>query len=303
MADAALTLPSYGKINWSLTILGIREDGLHEIETVLQTISLHDTLIFEESSDLHLEVGPASTDVPRDDTNLVLRAARALRDVTKVERGALIRLHKRIPTGAGLGGGSSNAAMTLLGLCQLWGVKAQKKELERIAETLGADVPFFLFGGTAVGRGTGGEIEPLDDFPHSKLLIVYPGFKISTSDAYSAWDASLTKERRATNLAISRARANVNSGPGFSVHNDFEQVVIPLMAGIGRAKDRLLENRARTVLLAGSGSSVFGIFDNTKAQEQARKVLELESGWQVFACSTLTRTEYLEALGHCAVLI
>src|SRR4051794_30813583 len=153
----AFELPSFAKINWTLRVLGKRDDGYHELYTVFQTVSLHDTLEFEESDEVTLTCDEGA--VPTDERNLVLRAAAALRERSGCSTGARINLSKRIPAPGGLGGGSSNAAVALVGLRRLWGLRASDADLHQILASIGSDVPFFLHGGTAVGTGRGEIIE------------------------------------------------------------------------------------------------------------------------------------------------
>ena len=154
--NQSLSLPSFAKINWSLRILGKRPDNFHEVKTTLQTISLHDRLSFEVSNDQKIAVSCNNPQIPTDDRNLIVRAAGALRERYAITNGARVQLEKNIPAQAGLGGGSSNAAVALLGLAHLWRIDAAANDLIAIAESLGADVPFFLYGGRmlATGKGT-----------------------------------------------------------------------------------------------------------------------------------------------------
>src|SRR5688500_743159 len=155
----SLTVPAFGKINWSLRVLGKREDGYHEIDTVLQTVSLHDTITFEETNDDVIRLWCDDRSVSADKTNLVWRAAAALRERYSISRGARIRLEKRVPAEAGLGGGSSDAAATLIALAFLWEIEISADDLVQIAEGLGSDVPFFLCGGTGRATGRGSAVE------------------------------------------------------------------------------------------------------------------------------------------------
>src|SRR6266404_1886585 len=155
------SLPSYAKINWNLRILGKRGDGFHEICTVFQTISLHDTLHFTANDELFLTCD--DPEIPTDEGNLITEAANKLNEKFGTNFGTRIHLEKRIPSPGGLGGGSSNAAVTLIGLMRLWELEIAPSDLQSIAEQLGSDVPFFLRGGTALGTGRGEQIETLDD--------------------------------------------------------------------------------------------------------------------------------------------
>lgn len=298
MSPTKLTLPSYAKINWTLRVLGRRDDGLHEIETVFQTVSLCDQLSFEHDAGGQLELTSNAADLPLDDRNLIIKAARALRERYGIAAaGARVHLEKRIPAGGGLGGGSSNAAVTLLALARLWRLAVAHDELLALGSQLGADVPFFLFGGTALGVGTGGEVHPLDDAPPAQLLIVTPPVKVLTGEAYEALGApALTTNRQEIKLTVLRAEDQIRSFGTTALHNDFEATVLPAHPEILRARAALSAAGARTALLSGSGASVFGLFDNQEALARAEAVLTKEAGWLVFPCVTVDRAAYVKAL-------
>ena len=298
MSDTAFTLPSFAKINWALRVLGRRRDGFHELRTIFQTVTLHDKLKFAARSDGQLQLTCDSPDIPVDESNLILRAAIVLQAQYGVCKGASIHLEKVIPVEGGLGGGSSNAAMALLGLSYLWDIKTNKQELTLMGASLGADVPFFLTGGTALGTGLGIDVRPINEVTAKHLLIVKPQSKVSTADAYKSLNApALTKADSDTMLSISCAEEQFTDFHPDALHNDFEPVVFHLKPEIERAKNTLLRAGARLALLAGSGSSVFGVFENQEAQVGAVDTLREERGWLVFRCATLSRAEYRAALG------
>ena len=298
MSNGSFTLPAYAKINWRLHVLGRRADGYHELCTVLQTITLHDRLHFARRDDNLLSLSCDDPSIPADDSNLVLRAARALSEKFSVSKGADIYLEKRIPAQAGLGGGSSDAAVALLGLARLWQLQATRDELAAIGARLGADVPFFFTGGTALGLGLGAEIEQLSDVRAEHLLIVKPRAGVSTAEAYKVLQRpALTKQTSDIILSISRAEALFRDSLPEALHNDFEPPIYSLYPEIGRARELLITLGARGALLAGSGASVFGIFDSREESRKAQSVLEREEGWRVEPCSTLARREYEKALG------
>jgi len=284
-----LKLPSFAKINWSLRILGKRPDGYHEVVTVLQSISLSDELTFEVREDPGISLTCDDPEIPVDDSNLIVKAAKALQS----DQGVRIHLSKKIPAKGGLGGASSNAAVTLLALNQLWRRALGNTDLLRIAAGLGADVPFFLMGGTVEGRGTGTEIAEIADASKSHLIVITPNATVSTAEAY----ASLTTPESASILSSSFAGPVSGDSVPWSLHNDFEVVIFEIEPEIGRAKVALLDAGARGALLAGSGSSVFGIFDNEAARDRALRNLKCEPGWRVFSCHTLTRAEYWQLMG------
>lgn len=290
-------------------MLGRRGDGYHEVRTILQTISLHDDLEFELTNDGIVHLTCEHPDIPTDDRNLVVRAANALKGRYRASDGARIRLVKRIPAQGGLGGGSSNAAVALLALAQLWNVSAIGPDLLEIAAGLGADVPFFLMGGQALGTGTGATVSPLADNREraaQHLIVVTPNAAVSTSEAYAALNLpSLTTPKREPILSNSRAQANSGDSQPWLGHdlsaddlqNDFEAVIFDIEPEIKRARDMLRESGALGALLAGSGSSVFGIFANREAQQRAMQDIRAESGWRIFPCVTLSRNEYYRQIG------
>jgi len=295
-----LTLPSFAKINWTLRILGRRPDGYHEVATVLQSISLCDELIFHLRDDDEISLTCDDPSIPLGDTNLVVRAAHALSE----RHGADIKLLKKIPAKAGLGGGSSNAAVTLLALNRLWGLGLGHTDLRQIGSGLGADVPFFFAGGTAIATGTGTELSVVADWPKQWLLIVIPNATVATATAYQALDAprgardsgSLTTTESLSILSSSFTEPFSGDSSQWPLHNDFEGVIFEMEPEIRRAKTALLDAGARGALLAGSGSSVFGIFTDEATRDQALGNLRCEAGWRVFPCHTLARSEYCQAI-------
>ncbi|HEY2963529.1 MAG TPA: 4-(cytidine 5'-diphospho)-2-C-methyl-D-erythritol kinase [Pyrinomonadaceae bacterium] len=290
-----LKLPSFAKINWTLRVLGKRRDGYHEIATVLQSISLFDELSFELREDNEIRLTCDDAAIPVDDSNLVVRAARVLSSTHGVD----IRLTKRIPAKAGLGGGSSNAAITLLALNRLWRLGFGEGELRRVGSRLGADVPFFFEGGTAVATGTGTRVEAARDFHRQYLIVITPNAAVSTATAYASLNApSLTTSDPVSILSSSFTEPFSGDSSQWPLHNDFEGVIFEIEPEIRRAKLALLDAGARGALLAGSGSSVFGIFTDEAVRDQALDNLRCEAGWRVFACHTLSRSEYLQAINQ-----
>jgi 4-diphosphocytidyl-2-C-methyl-D-erythritol kinase len=297
---ASFTLPSFAKINWSLRVLGKRSDGYHEIRTVLQTVSLHDKLHFSWTDGAEIMLTCDQPDLPTGETNLIIRAARLLREYCQVDSGARLHLQKKIPPQGGLGGGSSNAAVALLGLAQLWQLEVSSADFHDLGKQLGADVPFFFVGGMAWASGIGNELNPLKDCDKLSLIIITPGVSVSTREAYSALNASaLTSANSVPILASSRAEAFLSELSQWPLHNDFESVIFEIEPEIKRVYDALLDTGAQRVLLAGSGSSVFGIFDSAEAQRRALDEIQTETAWRIFPCNTLSRGEYLRDMGSC----
>lgn len=301
----SLSLPSFAKINWSLRILGRRPDGYHEISTILQTISLHDDIHFELSDDGRIVLSCDASDIPTDDQNLIVRAAAALKSRYNVQAGVKVRLEKRIPAKAGLGGGSSNAAVTLLALTHLWKISAPVATLLELGAALGADVPFFLFGGSAFATGTGATVSPALENAEEKqrhLVVITPNASVSTAKAYAAVSsAALTTSPSEPILSSSRDEANARDSQLWrledSLENTFESVIFDIEPEIRRTKETLLQAGALGALLAGSGSSVFGIFTSREDQQRAVNEIKLEAGWRIFPCVTVSRNEYIRAVG------
>src|SRR5687768_13356457 len=292
MTPIPITVRAHAKINLDLRVLGTRPDGFHELRTVFQAISLHDlTTCIPRPGPLAIEC--ASPGVPLDSTNLVWRAAqalwRALRRSGDV-RDVVIHLDKRIPLQAGLGGGSADAAATLVALARTWRIAVKPAQLTDVAATLGADVPFFLAGGTALGLGRGDEIYPLADLPRHWVVLLVPGFGVSTSDAYGWYDG----ERALARGPSAREPQHV-PGPWPSraaqMINDLEAPIARHHPEIDQMKAALRRAGAVAAAMSGSGSAVFGLF-----QKQRDAVLAVErlsgSGWGVLLTESLGRVDY-----------
>jgi len=289
----AFTLPSFAKINWTLRILGKRGDGFHELYTVFQTVSLHDTLSFSASDTLTLTCDDPA--VPVDGHNLIVKAAAMLRTQFGVSRGAAIHLEKRIPSPGGLGGGSSNAAAALIGLSRLWDLA--DVDLHGISADLGSDVPFFLYGGTAIGTGRGESVEPVEDKTEQLMLIVTPEENVSSRDAFDRINApTLTNVDLNRILPVCRREADELDLHHSVLINDFSGTVFAAYPEVQRVKETLLNLGAVNAAMSGSGASVFAIFDKTETRQAAIKALDHESTWRKFAVATISRSEYREAL-------
>jgi 4-diphosphocytidyl-2-C-methyl-D-erythritol kinase len=264
---------SFAKINWTLDVLYQRKDGYHELRTIYQTVSLHDDLRISETSGA-IEIVCEHPRVPCDETNLAFKAASLLRGVTGTSKGARIEIEKRIPVAAGLGGGSSNAAATLLALIKLWQIAMDEAELIRIAASLGSDVPFFLLGGTALGVGRGEEVYPLEQVHCEHLVLVNPGFGVPTRDAYEKL-SRLTSSEAAPIIPFTLLAAKGISELPLVARNDLEAPVLAAYPEIAEVKQRLLSLGARHALMSGSGATVFGVFDNSemagRAEAEVRK--------------------------------
>jgi 4-diphosphocytidyl-2-C-methyl-D-erythritol kinase len=294
-----VTVPSFAKINWFLQVLGERPDGYHEVVTVLQTISLRDEITFKLSDG---DDGPWAftcddPSIPTDKSNLILKVALYLMECFQDILFAEIHLKKRIPAQGGLGGGSSNAAVTLQAINTLW--KGAYVGIEELLDPamFGADVPFFLKGGCCAATGIGTTLRELPDVPRQYLIVITPNAKVSTADAYESLNAaSLTTPESASILSSSLADLFSADSRQWPLRNDFERVIFEIEPEIERAKMALLEAGAWGALLAGSGSSVFGVFDDGEARDRGLENLKSEAGWKVFSCHTLSREEYFRAM-------
>jgi len=292
---STITLPSFAKINLHLQVVGRREDGFHDLCTVFQTISLHDTLSFSEDAQVRMSCNDER--VPVDDRNLVMRAANMLRELYGVECGVSIHLEKLIPAPGGLGGGSSNAAITLLALRKLWDLDADFADVRRLTESLGSDVPFFLYGGTSLGMGRGEIVEPISEFCEKTMLIVTPNVSVATREAFKRLKLrSLTKQESKRKLQICRFDLESADFKYTSFKNDFETTVFAIYPEVERVKNTVLDLGAERAMLSGSGGSVFAIFDKEETRQAAMKALDREVNWRKFAVATISRNEYREAL-------
>ena len=304
-------IPAFAKINLRLDIVGKRADNYHELRTIFQTISLHDELHLRASR----KPGIALTILGNDrlahepfEKNLVYRAVDALRHELKIRTGVEIDLHKTIPAGGGLGGGSSNAAAALLGYLQLTRKRIPLQRLIEIATPLGADVPFFLFGGRALGVNKGDEIYPLDDVKKHSILVVAPqGIHVPTPEAFRWVDApplpssqvsKLTTPSPASRRQLTKSRSNSKlssfcalcwSAQLAGLSNDFEPAVFRRHPRLASIKRELLKAGAAEAMLAGSGSAVFGVFPSPALARRAAVGFPSD---QTFVCETISRDRY-----------
>jgi 4-diphosphocytidyl-2-C-methyl-D-erythritol kinase len=275
-----LVLKANAKVNLDLRVLERRADGYHDLRTIFQAIALHDTIVIESTPRRPFSLAGDASLMPLGEENLAWKAAAVLwRAIGRsgVPTGARVTIRKRIPAQAGLGGGSSDAAATLLGLHRVWRAPLVATELASLAATLGADVPFFLVGGTALGLGRGDDVFPLIDVAVREVVIVRPAFGVATTDAY-AW------------LAEARSRsAQRAAGRSGGLVNDFEAVVEARHPEIRRIRERLRELGATVTRLSGSGSAVFGLFDTAARARRAAAEIG-RPDWTVVHTRTALRT-------------
>ncbi len=282
------TASAHAKINLHLAVHERRPDGYHALTTVFQTIAFADTLIVAEH-DGPLVLRCPGSDAPEDDTNLVVRAARALASELGRQEpaGLLVTLDKQVPTQAGLGGGSADAMAALRLLCEIWRVDADRDLLARVGARLGSDVPFFAWGGTALGRGRGDEITPLPPLPPLACTIVRPPFGVSTADAYR-WLAESRSDGGGAGAARfdPPVRAEDWLACLASCRNDFEPVVTARHPEIAATVATLRDAGAVLALMSGSGSAVFGLFASPASASKAVEPFADRPGWRTWLSAT-----------------
>jgi 4-diphosphocytidyl-2-C-methyl-D-erythritol kinase len=283
------SLRAFAKINLDLRVLHPRADGFHEIRSIFQTISLADVIDveFTAARGTTIQIGGA-VDIP---DNLMAKAAALALDAMRVTARVEFRLRKRIPMGAGLGGGSSDAAAVLLALPALAGRRLELHRLMELAAGLGSDVPFFLLGGGAVGLGRGTELYPLPDSPPAAGLLITPGLHVSTAAAYRALTPRLTTESQQNKIVSfqSRVWGEVGQGARECGVNDFETVVFEQFPQLAALKRRLVKLGANPAMMTGSGSALFGLF---RSREQATRAAKSFSDERVFPISLVSRARY-----------
>jgi 4-diphosphocytidyl-2-C-methyl-D-erythritol kinase len=279
-----LRLDSPAKINLRLEILRKREDGYHEIRTIIQKISLHDTLYFSLRPERGIRIITNDPSLPTGRKNLIYQAVRALLERSDYRGGVEVLIEKRIPLGAGLGGGSSNAAAALNALNQLLRLKMNQKELMEEGVKIGADVPFFLFKGAAIGTGIGERLRKIT-LPTFWYLLINPNYEVSTRWAYQ--NSILTKTEYHINLhKLFRSK----NGIARLLRNDLERVIALKYPEIDLMKELLLSAGAAGALMTGSGPTVFGLFPDEKKALKAYKKLKdgaEERGWKIFKAHSI----------------
>jgi 4-diphosphocytidyl-2-C-methyl-D-erythritol kinase len=262
-----LELQAYAKINLGLEVTGKRPDGYHNIVSVMQLVDLHDTLTFSPADELRLfSNDPAMLE--EGDNNLVLRAAHLLRHTYGNSQGAHITLEKRIPSAAGLGGGSSDAAATLVGLSRLWGLNVASEELSRLGALLGSDVPFFLAGPTALVEGRGEQVTPIEPTPTFYAVLVFQPYNIpgKTRQLYASLTPQDLSDGSRTR-AVLKALRHGSDISAMAVFNSFERAAFQVFPGLDQVRKRMFEAGAPNVHLSGSGPTLYTLYPGPRAGE------------------------------------
>jgi len=280
-----MRIKSFAKINLGLEVRGKREDNYHEVRTLLQTINFFDVLEFRSTGQDKILLKGDDKTISWGRENLIFRAALLLKEQFHVSKGIEINVTKNIPPGKGLGGGSSNAAMTLHVLNKSWGLRLGKKALKNLGKQLGADVPFFLEGGLCLGLGRGDEITPLSDTATLSCLLVLPSFSIQTAHIYSHFSLSLTSQDK--DSKIIKFLDNREFG---LLENRLEETVFRFYPQLKAIKRLLRDQGSELSLVSGTGSAVFGLF---LEQEKAEKVLrKAKKDYTSLFVETLPRERY-----------
>ncbi len=295
-----LELKSPAKINLGLFVVRKREDGYHDIETLFQMVGLYDDLIVESrTSGVSLQCEGGG--IAADDDNLALRAARLLQERVPEARqqGCHIHLKKNIPAGAGLGGGSGNAALVLWALNRLWDLKMSRQDLQKLAAELGSDVPFFLASPAALGSGRGEILEPIEPIEKTNIIVVFPRLHVATAEVYRALNLDLTTPPKTISILLKFFSESDIPSLGEHLQNDLEPIVLERFPEVRAVRDRLASMAPEGVLLSGSGSAVFALFRDRAQAESARAQLQ-DTEWDVYLTETVASfSEFLpETLLH-----
>ena len=285
------------KINFGLRILGTRPDGYHAIQTVLQMLNLCDWLTFHTNATGTIRLICVPSTLPTDDGNLIVQAARLLQQTFQVQQGVEIILEKHIPIAAGLGGGSSDAAITLLVLNRIWQLDCPDAMLQRLALQVGSDVPFFLDGPTALACGRGEILSPVPPPPPLTGVLVNPGFGVSAGWAYEQFNG----QSSATDLTISSILQALKNRDlrllADGMVNDLEPGVLTVYPAIGQAQEALRAAGALVTFMSGSGPTVAGIFPSTVDLRAVMTSLHQRSTWTIIPFTTLSQSCHLELRG------
>lgn len=291
MPAGEIKLKAPAKLNLRLNILGRHASGYHELESLMCPISLYDelTLKLTPRAGIKLEVSDTlGQGVPVDADNLAYRAAQLFFNSAGIAPGVQIKLIKRIPAGAGLGGGSSNAAAVLGGLNKLHGAPFTRAALMDLGFTLGADVPFFLMGGPALAKGFGEKLTPWRGDFKLAAVVLFPGIIVSTAKIYQNFKLALTNTPK-NSICLSAKNTTAWPNLGFSPCNDLEPGAFELFPEIAAAKNTLVNAGLKHVLMSGSGSAVFGLCHNANEAQLIVAKLKIKSGWRVFNVEILNK--------------
>ncbi|MCK9582025.1 MAG: 4-(cytidine 5'-diphospho)-2-C-methyl-D-erythritol kinase [Endomicrobiales bacterium] len=279
-----LTLKAPAKVNLFLELIKKRADGYHELVTVFHAINLCDILRFKKTNDGKIKLTCSDKSLPLGDKNLVVKVAKLLQQKKNVKYGATIYLKKNIPSGAGLGGGSSDAATTLCALAKLWGTNSSISELHKIGAAIGADVPFFISPGTAVAKGIGDKLFQINKVTPAWFIVVSPSFGISTAMAYSKVKFPLTNIRKVNKIIAHIKAGRTLSSLNEALFNRFEEFVFDSFSELGDIKQKLSSFGCPS-LMSGSGSCVFAIAASKSVAQKAKLKMQ-KYGYKIWIVSS-----------------
>lgn len=278
---------AYAKINLTLDILGTREDGYHEVAMIMQSIGLHDDL-FLEKTDAGVELTVDNSELAADESNLCYKAAKLMTDEFKLHSGIKINLTKRVPMGAGLGGGSADAAAVIRGMNEIFSLNAPQEKLAEISAKIGSDIPFCIMGGTQFATGRGEILQKLPDFPKTYLVLIKPAFSVSTPRAYKMYD-NTHSVKRPDNEGIIAALKNGDTNNIYSMMgNVLEAPIAKEYPEINEYKEMMMNEGAIFAQMTGSGSVVFAVANDMRSANKIAEAMKTKTSYEVFVTETIS---------------
>ena len=286
-----MKVKAFSKINLGLEVLKKRDDGYHDIRTLFQSISLHDSIEVDLRSPNKINLDGTDRSISWGKDNLIYKAAYIMKEQAMTDKGIHIHVQKNIPAGAGLGGGSSDAAVTLLALNKIFGLNLRKDELKEFGRGLGADVPYFFEGGLCIGTERGDEISLIDDLPKLFCLLVLEGTSVSTQSVYKSFGENLTSRRKESKIIEFLTTRGLDG-----LENDLEDTVIQLHPQIENVKNLVMKTEPLLSLISGTGSVVFGLFRSEEKAITAFK--KIKKVYPAVLAETMNREEYWSGLTY-----
>lgn len=271
----SINLKSRAKINLSIDVLGKRTDGYHLVEMIMQTIDLYDLIKIKEIKKNQIIIKSTSSEIPIDCNNLIYKAADLIKQMFNVNKGVEVCIKKNIPVAAGMAGGSSNAAATLVGLNKLWNLKLSSQKLEEIGLKLGADVPFCINGGTVLASGIGEKLAPIKGLTKDVcILVCKPDILVSTKEIYECIDSKDILKRPNTSMLIEYLKNEDTRQLAQNMFNVLEEVTVEKYPVIEQIKNIMKKNKALGAMMSGSGPTVFGLYENKDDAENCKSILK-----------------------------
>ncbi len=267
----AVEMVANAKVNLSLDVVRRREDNYHDLEMIMQEIDLADKIFIKEIDADEIRVLCNRDDIPTDETNIVYKISYTIKNRFNIDKGLEIKIDKNIPIAAGLGGGSADAAATIKGLNKLWNLNMSEQDMIDISKPLGADIPFCIIGGTAVARGIGDKLTKISGLKETMILLVNPEIGVSTKFVYQSLNLDVIEKRPDTGKLVDAIQANDLNYIANNMVNVLETVSIKEYPLIDKIKEEMIQYGAIGSLMSGSGSTVFGIFDDESAIDNAEK--------------------------------